>query len=147
MPAASTLPSMEDMTTSLKERSAKRIRALSDDQVFSYLADTLYTERRRIEQERNGDTPPVYLRALKQASMAIRKDRRPWSMRCMRLWRFIALRYTITFPNARTESPQRFSPAPWADFSQHHNPDRSLALILIPVLVLLFKVQQNIFRS
>ena len=66
---------MEDMTTSLKERSAKRIRSLSDDQVFSYLADTLYTERRRIEQERNGDTPPVYLRALKQASTAIRKDR------------------------------------------------------------------------
>ena len=70
-----TLPSAEDMTQSLKERNARRIRSLSDGEVFSYLADTLYTERRRIEQDQSGDTPPIYLRSLQNATLAIRKDR------------------------------------------------------------------------
>jgi len=52
-----------------------RLSTWSDDRVFGYLADTLYTERRRIEEEENSDTHPSYLRAIQTASKAIQGNR------------------------------------------------------------------------
>ena len=68
------LPPQTQVSQALQRRMQSRISKWSDDSVFAYLADTLYTERRRIEEE-NSDTHPSYLRAIQTASKAIQGHR------------------------------------------------------------------------
>lgn len=68
-------PPQTQISQSLQRRMRNRISSWSDDAIFGYLADTLYTERRRIEEDESGDTPPMYLRALQTSAQAIQKNR------------------------------------------------------------------------
>jgi len=68
------LPPQTQVSQALQRRMQARIATWSDDAIFGYLADTLYTERRRIEEE-SDDTHPSYLRAIQTASKAIQGNR------------------------------------------------------------------------
>ena len=72
---SSLFPPHTQISQDLQRRMRSRLASWTDDAIFGYLADTLYTERRRIEEDKEGDTPLLYLRALQSAERAIRKDR------------------------------------------------------------------------
>jgi glycerol-3-phosphate O-acyltransferase len=69
-------PSTADISASLQQRAAERLRGLSDAALYTYLADALYLERRRIEQGRaDDDSQSAYTALLDEAAQAIRADR------------------------------------------------------------------------
>ena len=89
----------------LQRRMNARLSNWSDDQVFAYLADTLYSERRRIEKNDNHDTSPEYTKALKQAELSIRKSR---ERMCLSILELVHV-YVMEIHNHFSESTYRIA--------------------------------------
>jgi glycerol-3-phosphate O-acyltransferase len=68
------LPETEQLSLILKRRLHTRLQSKSDESIFLYLADTIYTEQRRL-QENAHDAHPKYLDALHTATRCSRGTR------------------------------------------------------------------------
>ena len=68
------LPETEQLSLILKRRLHTRLQSKSDESIFLYLADTIYTEQRRL-QENDHDVHPKYLDALHTATRCSRGTR------------------------------------------------------------------------
>ena len=89
----------------LQRRMHQRFADWSDERVFSYLADTLYSERRRIEKDNDNDTPVEYLRTLKQAEKSIRGGR---EMMCSSILELVHT-YVMEIHNQFSENTYRIA--------------------------------------
>lgn len=70
-------PHTGDVATALKQRAQRRLQNSSDDQLYAYLADTLYQERHRLDKgNTDEDTVSAYTALLDDAASAIRGSRR-----------------------------------------------------------------------
>ena len=83
----------------------QRFADWSDERVFSYLADTLYSERRRIEKDEDSDTSVEYLRALKRAEKSIRGGR---DMICSSILELVHV-YVMEIHNQFSENTYRIA--------------------------------------
>ena len=67
------LPPPHQISQALQRRTNELLKSYSDDEVFMYLADTLYKERRRLEDDPEASV--AYRKALQTAARAIHRDR------------------------------------------------------------------------
>ena len=67
-------PTNRQIIDAMQRRTAERLRGMSDEAVFSYLADAVYMERRRLQTDRDDATPEYELR-LETAAQASRQGR------------------------------------------------------------------------
>jgi glycerol-3-phosphate O-acyltransferase len=69
------LPPTQQIAHSLQRRSLKRLERATDDELFTYLADTIFLERKRLEKEGAEDVPIRYRRALVAGAKATQQSR------------------------------------------------------------------------
>ena len=72
--------SQAEMSTAIQASSTRRLKAFSDDEIFDYLAETVYTERQRLgpllsHETKTSSTDARYLALLRSANRAITKGR------------------------------------------------------------------------
>lgn len=67
-------PTNRQIIDALQRRCAERLRPLSDEAVFSYIADAVYMERRRLQTDRD-DATPEYEQRLEAAARASQQGR------------------------------------------------------------------------
>ena len=74
MPRTLQLPPTEELSLILKRRLHSRLQHQSDEEVFLYLADTIYKEQRRLNKD-DHDAHPKYIQALQTATRCARGSR------------------------------------------------------------------------
>ena len=74
MPSGIQFQPTSQLSLTLQRRAEKRLQDMTDDEIYAYLADTIYTEKKRLNKS-GDDGSTDYIRALNNASKAIRRDR------------------------------------------------------------------------
>ena len=88
------LPATEQLSLILKRRLHSRLQLKSNEELFLYLADTIYKEQKRL-QDGNHDAHIKYIAALKTATR---------------------MKFTITSRPKPIDWPPKFSHKPYQDF-------------------------------
>ena len=69
------LPPTQQIAHSMQRRCLRRLENATDDEIFSYLADTIFLERKRIEEDGAEEEPIRYRRALDNGAKATQQER------------------------------------------------------------------------
>ena len=78
-------PAPHHISHSMQRRTRKRCQQFSDEEIFLYLADTVYQERRRIEDGFAQDASENYLSLLQSSARALQRNRESMEASIMHL--------------------------------------------------------------